>query len=273
MQREQPAQEIDDEQQVLLPMRQFLRASFRVVEPPLDVGNVLAQRRHALAGDLLTDKVTDQQPEERLALERREWNGGPRVGPQREALIGLARERVPDADLRVGDMEALPYDDDTFDLVTGFNSFFFATDMGRALREAGRVAKPGSPVVIQVWGPHERNDLEAMKEIVRPFMPPRPANAPPEPELWKPGVLEQMAGRAGLVPESVFDTTWAYEPPDEATLRQALVAPAGIAVLVGPEREEEVGDAIAAGLAAYRTADGSYRLENESHGLIARAGG
>ena len=38
-----------------------------------------------------------------------------------EALIELARERLPDADLRAGEMEALPYDDDTFDLVTGFN--------------------------------------------------------------------------------------------------------------------------------------------------------
>jgi hypothetical protein len=37
--------------------------------------------------------------------------------------------------------------------VTGFNSFFFANDMVAALREAGRVAKPGAPVVIQVWAP------------------------------------------------------------------------------------------------------------------------
>src|SRR5689334_23176055 len=44
------------------------------------------------------------------------------------ALVDVARRRVPDADLRVGDMEALPYDDDTFDLVCGFNSFFFAND-------------------------------------------------------------------------------------------------------------------------------------------------
>jgi len=49
-------------------------------------------------------------------------------------------------------MEDLPWEDDTFDLVTGFNSFFFATDMIAALREAGRVARPGAPVVIQVWG-------------------------------------------------------------------------------------------------------------------------
>ena len=37
-----------------------------------------------------------------------------------------------------------PYADDTFDLVTGFTSFFFADDMVAALREAGRVARPGA---------------------------------------------------------------------------------------------------------------------------------
>ncbi|HET6946099.1 MAG TPA: class I SAM-dependent methyltransferase, partial [Gaiellaceae bacterium] len=73
-----------------------------------------------------------------------------------EALIAFARSRLPDADLRVGEMEDLPWEADTFDLVTGFNSFFFANDMVAALREAGRVAKPGAPIVIQVWGAHER---------------------------------------------------------------------------------------------------------------------
>jgi SAM-dependent methyltransferase len=91
------------------------------------------------------------------------------------ALAEVARERVPGAELRVGDMEALPSDDDTFDLVTGFNSFFF----------------------------------EAIKELVRPFMPQRPADAPPEPDYSKPGVLEEIALQAGLEPERAFDTTWA----------------------------------------------------------------
>jgi SAM-dependent methyltransferase len=188
-----------------------------------------------------------------------------------EALTEIARRRAPEADVRVGDMEALPYDDDTFDLVTGFNAFFFADDIVTALSEAGRVAKPGAPVVIQVWGPHQRNDLEAMKEIVRPFMPPRPADAPPEPDYAKPGVLEELATRAGLTPQEAFDTTWAYEYPDADTLGRALVAPAGIARLVGPDREQEVKDAITAGLARYRTPDGAYRLRNEFHSLLARA--
>jgi SAM-dependent methyltransferase len=188
-----------------------------------------------------------------------------------EALIAFARERLPQADLRVGEMEALPYEDDTFDLVTGFNSFFFANDMVAALREAGRVAKPGAQIVIQVWGAHERCDLEAMKELARPFLPPRPPHAPPDPDLSQPGLLEELATRAGLTPESEFDVTWGYEYPDAETLGRAMLAVAGLAVLAGPERERELEQAIVDGLAPFRTAEGGYRLSNEYRILVARA--
>lgn len=187
-----------------------------------------------------------------------------------EALVGLARERLPDAELRIGEMEDLPWADDSFDLVTGFNSFFFANDLVAALREAGRVAKPGAAVVIQVWGAHERCELEAMKQIARPFLPPRPADAPPDPDLSQPGVLEALARQAGLTPETEFDATWAFEYPDAETLGRAMVAVAGLAVLAG-EREDELRTAIVDGLAPYRLADGSYRLRNEFHFLIARS--
>ena len=188
-----------------------------------------------------------------------------------EALVMAARRRVPTAEVLVGEMEALPYPDDTFDLVTGFNAFFFANDMVAALREARRVARPGAPVVIQVWGPHERNDLEAMKAIVRPFFPPRPPDAPPEPELWRPGVLETVARQAGLEPGEAFDVAWAYEFPDGETLARAMVAPAGIAEIVGPSGEERVKAAIVRGLAPHRGPEGSYRLQNEFRCLLARA--
>lgn len=188
-----------------------------------------------------------------------------------ETLIAFARTRLPDADLRRGEMEALPWESDFFDLVTGFNSFFFATDMVNALLEAGRVAKPGAPVVIQVWGRHEHCDLEAMKQVARPFLPPRPPDAPPDPDLSQPGQLSALAEQAGLTPESEFATTWAYEYPDAETLGRAMVAVAGLATLAGPEREDELKAAIVDGLAPYRNPDGSYRLSNEYHYLTARA--
>jgi SAM-dependent methyltransferase len=186
------------------------------------------------------------------------------------ALIAFARERLPHADLRVGEMEHLPYDDDTFELVTGFNSFFFADDMTAAVREAGRVAKPDGRVVIQAWGAHERCELEAMKAIVRPFLPPRPADAPPDPDLSPPGALADVVTRAGLVVEDELITSWTTVYPDEPTLARAAVAVAGLAVLAGPEREPELRRAIVAGLEPYRTGDGSFRLSNEYRIVVAR---
>jgi ubiquinone/menaquinone biosynthesis C-methylase UbiE len=126
-----------------------------------------------------------------------------------EALLEIARQRAPEAELRVGEMELLPYDDDSFDLVTGFNSFFFAADLVTALREAGRLAKPGAPVLIQVWGPPERCDLEAMKQVARRYAPAPPPDAAPPPKLSEPGVLEGLADEADLTPEERFDMKYA----------------------------------------------------------------
>jgi SAM-dependent methyltransferase len=188
-----------------------------------------------------------------------------------KTLLEIAHERVPEADLRLGEMEQLPYDDDTFDLVTGFNSFFFAASMVAALREAGRVAKTGVPVVIQVWGPPERCDLEAMKQVARSYAPPPPPDAPPPPKLWEAGVLESLATQAGLAPETAFDTSYAFEYRDEEMLCRLLTAPMGLAELAGPEREPALRREIIDALAPYRAPDRSYRLNNEFHYLVARA--
>ncbi|HEX6115813.1 MAG TPA: class I SAM-dependent methyltransferase [Solirubrobacterales bacterium] len=187
-----------------------------------------------------------------------------------EALAELARERVPGADVRVGDMESLPFEDDRFDVVTGFNSFFFAADMPAALREAGRVAKPGGAVLIQVWGAPERCDLSALREAVAPLGPPRPAAAD-APPLWQPGVLEGMATDAGLAPGQSFDHSYAFEYPDRETLLRLMLSPGVVVAAIDVSGEDRVRDAIAAALEPFRTADGGYRLENEWHYLIATA--
>ena len=184
-----------------------------------------------------------------------------------EGLVEVARKRVPEADIRVGDMEALPFDNDVFDLVTGFNSFFFADDMVAALREAGRVAKPSAQVVIQVWGPPEACDLKTMKDAVAPFLP----APPPTPDLSDPGVLEGIATDAGLLPLRVFRTAWAYEYPDEEALMRSMLAAAFPVMAIEIAGEEPVREAILTALARYRQSDGTYRLSNEWHTLVASA--
>ena len=189
-----------------------------------------------------------------------------------EALLEIARERVPDADLCQGDLQHLPYVDDCFDAVTGFNAFFFADDMVAALREAGRVAKPGAPVVIQVWGRPDRFDLGLMKGALAQFAPPPPPGRLDPTTLWRPGVLEDLATQAGLIPDCAFDLRWAYEYADEADLTRGMMSAGGFGAIVGAERQDAARAAIVEALAVCRTPDGGYRLENEWHYLIARAG-
>ena len=188
-----------------------------------------------------------------------------------EALIELARTRVPEADVRVGDLQYLPFEDDSFDAVAGFNTFFFAADMVAALREAGRVAKHGAPVVIQVWGHPDRCSLTALHPVLARFLPPSDSDAPRGSELGAPGVLERFAEEAGLRPDDAFDVSWAYVYSDDDDLVRGMLSPAGLGTLVGPDREPELRAAVLTALAPYRAADGSYRLENEWHTLIARA--
>jgi SAM-dependent methyltransferase len=188
-----------------------------------------------------------------------------------EPLVGIARSRTPEADLRVGDMQELPFDDDSFDVVTGFNSFFFADDIVAALSEARRVAKPGAPVVIQVWGRPERCDLTAMRRAIAPFLPAPDQSGPAPPPLWRPGVLEEMAEQAGLTPADAFDVSWAYDFPDEDALARGMLSP-GLAVqAIRDFGQETVRRAIVDALASKCTPDGGYRLSNEWHFAIARA--
>jgi ubiquinone/menaquinone biosynthesis C-methylase UbiE len=187
------------------------------------------------------------------------------------SLLRIARARVPQAELRLGDAQSMPFDDDSFDVVTGFNSFFFADDMVAALRDAGRVAKPGAPVLVQVWGRPERCDLTPMLAAVGGLRPRDPEPGPERPPLWKPGVLEQLTTAAGLTPELSFELRSAFEFPDEQELLRHLLAPGGASEAIQHSGEPAVRRAIAEALAPRRRADGSYRLENEWHYLLARA--
>ena len=67
-------------------------------------------------------------------------------------LVEFARRRLPEADVRVGPIEQLPWADGSFDVVTGFNAFQFAADFVAALAEAGRVTRSGGRAAICNWG-------------------------------------------------------------------------------------------------------------------------
>jgi SAM-dependent methyltransferase len=186
-------------------------------------------------------------------------------------LLDIARQRVPEADLHMGDMQFLPFEDDSFDMVAGFNAFFFADDIVAALREAGRVAKPGAPVVIQVWGRADRCDVQSIMKAFAAFRPAPVRGTPQPPPLSQPGVLEGVASDAGLTPQDAFDVSWAYHFPDEATAVRALLSPGPLVAAAEVHGVKPLRAVLREALAPYRTANGGYLLQNEWHFLIARA--
>jgi SAM-dependent methyltransferase len=187
------------------------------------------------------------------------------------SLVAIARGRVPAGRFDVGDLQFLPYADDSFDVVTGINSFQYAADPVAALEEARRVAEPGGLVHVVVWGREEHTEFVAVLRALRPLLPPAPPNAPGPFALSNPGALEALLERSGLAPVDAgyLDVTFVY--PDEATLLGANRS-AGPAILA--ERtsgEAALVDAIREAFAPFRAADGSYRVETEWRYVTATA--
>lgn len=158
-------------------------------------------------------------------------------------LLAIARQRLPAADVREGDLEALPFADASFDSVTAVNSLFYAQDMGAAMRELARVVRPGGRVIVTVWGPPGRCEfLAAVMPALGPLMPPPPPGAPPPHPgaLAEPGALEVVLKAAGLrvVEEGevacpfVFPSTEAsWRGNASAGVNQAAIAHSGEAAV------------------------------------------
>lgn len=84
-------------------------------------------------------------------LEFAQWQAGALHGiDMDESRIGQARERLPAADLYLGDARRLPWADDSFDLVSQFVLFTSILDGAvkkQIAREMLRVAKPGGAIL------------------------------------------------------------------------------------------------------------------------------
>ena len=191
------------------------------------------------------------------------------------SFVEIARERVPDGDFRVGEMEELPWADDSFDVVTGFNSFFIAADMVNALREARRVARPGASVAMTVFGRPERCQSTAVFSTLGQFMPGTAGSAAGEeaeaPGLHEEGTLEARATDAGLSPTQAGYLHYAEEYPNlETMLRGYLAAPPFVRA-ARAAGDDAVREALVEAFRPLQTSAGRYRLEDEVRYLIATA--
>jgi SAM-dependent methyltransferase len=188
-------------------------------------------------------------------------------------LIEIARERIPAAELVVGEMEQLPFADRSFDVVTGFNAYQFAADPGRALAEAARVGIAGAPVVIASWGRPEQCEAAAYVTELGALLPPPPRGTPGPFALSETNAIEQFAalGRLTAGPRREVLCVWDY--PDKPSLLRAFASTGFAVKATKTVGEKAVTRAILNAMAPYRLSDGGYRLENVFGYVIARESG
>jgi SAM-dependent methyltransferase len=187
-----------------------------------------------------------------------------------DALLDIARRRMPEGDFRKGDLEELPFEAQAFDVVTGFNSFQYAGNPTAALGEARRVTKPGGAIVVMTWGNPDGMEAASLVAALRPLMPPPPPGAPGPFALSDERALRTFAANAGLTPVEVFDVESPFVYTDEATAVRGLNA-AGVAVrAMENSSEQAVTEAHARAIAPFRRPDGSYRIKATFRCLLAR---
>jgi ubiquinone/menaquinone biosynthesis C-methylase UbiE len=77
------------------------------------------------------------------------------------ARANLDRAEIAGAQVRLGDIQHLPFQRNSFDLVTIHQVLHFLNDPERAIAEAARVLRPGGRLLIVDFAPH---DLEFLRE-------------------------------------------------------------------------------------------------------------
>lgn len=185
-----------------------------------------------------------------------------------EHLLAIARERVQSGDFRTGEMEELPYDNQAFDVVTGFNSFQFAANPVNALREASRVSRTGT-VVIAVFGKPEESQATVYIKAMGSLLPPPPPGAPGPFALSADGALGALAIQAGLTPSIVKTVACPWNYPDEKTALRGLLSSGPAIRALQENGEDTVRNLILQVLAPFKTHSGGYYLTNNFHYMIA----
>jgi SAM-dependent methyltransferase len=118
---------------------------------------------------------------------------GTDVGPGMIAFAAeLAKARnLRNIEFRVADVEALPFPDNSFDVVSSRFGVMFFVDQAKAFRECLRVLKPGGRVSFVVWGTREQPFLGATIGILLKYV------EAPQPDPDAPHAF--MFGERGLL--------------------------------------------------------------------------
>ena len=148
----------------------------RITNTIRDIHELVVERADPKPGERVLDAATGTGAVAILAARCGAEVVGMDLAP---VLIDTAQNRAAQEGVavlcEVGDAEAMPYEDSSFDVVLSTCGVMFAPDHAAVAHELARVTKPGGRLVLACWTPE--GGLCQMFGMMRPFLPPPPEGA------------------------------------------------------------------------------------------------
>ena len=176
-------------------------------------------------------------------------------------LIAIAQKRMPSGDFRVGDLEALPYEDGCFDVTFASMSIMFATNPSAALREMKRVTTMGGHVAIGIWGQPADCEYRHILKAVADTLP-TPPRGPGPFALSKRGIMEELMQAVGLkvLVDDEVDAPFQFSDFEQMWRIVSSAGPVQSAIQLSSA--QKVRDAIIEAARPFQTDNGDILLHN-----------
>ena len=191
-----------------------------------------------------------------------------------ENLIESAKKRAEVAGVKakfeVGDAEALPYDDNSFDVVMTMFGAMFAPRPEVAASELIRVCKPGGRIAMANWTPE--GHAGQMFKLSGKYLP--PPNMPPPVQWGVPDIVKERFGdkveNLTMIPR-IADMTFEYPPAEVVEHFRKYFGPTVMAFKAIPPENHEAfrGDTEALWAKNNTATDGTTDVKSEFLEVVA----
>jgi len=173
------------------------------------------------------DRLLDVACGSGLAIELARLRGAQCAGIDASPrLVAVAGYRNPDSDIRVGDMNRLPWEDGSFDVATSFRGIWGTTP--DAVAEICRVLRPGGRFGLTVWGHLKVSPGAWALAPFRLAAEEKVDNQAAMVSLGRPGAGEQLLDSCGFVDvrRVTVPFAWDFADPDHFARAVASTGPA-----------------------------------------------